>query len=38
MIAQLMFAANMALAFPLLAGVALFGQFEFRRNGFKPKD
>ncbi|MGF6253811.1 hypothetical protein OKW20_000886 [Ensifer sp. LBL] len=38
MIAQIMFAANMALAFPLLAGVALFGQFEFRRTGFQQKD
>lgn len=38
MVIQIMFAAHMAFAFPLLAGVALFGQFEFRRNGFRPKD
>ncbi len=35
---QILFATSMAFAFPLLGGVALFCELQFRRNGFTPKD
>ena len=35
---QILFASSMACAFPLLGGVALFCEMQFRRNGFRPKD
>jgi hypothetical protein len=35
---QILFATSMAFAFPLLGGVALFCELQFRRKPFRPKD
>lgn len=35
---QILFASTLAFAFPLLAGVALFCEWEFRRSALKKKD